>query len=181
MRTFAWLLLLGAVGCHHDATPPVRSASAARPELVPLPGEGHRTEVGDRVRATASPFQIPAPGAKLTLINYFATWCGSSQRWMREADRLEQKYRARGLVVVGVAHWPEDTPAEAEAFARTNGATYPIVFDAGRRIAMTVHPLTWGQSLVGIDPEGVVRIAHVGSYPEAMADVDAQLDALLPR
>jgi peroxiredoxin len=176
MRLVAWLLVFGAVACHRAAP-----HGAAAPSEVPLPDDEHLTQVGDRVRPIASPLAIPAPGAKLTLINYFATWCGSSQRWMGEADRLQQKYKKRGLIVVGVAHWGEDDPVEADAFARKYGATYPVAFDAGHRIAKTVHPLSWGQSLVAIDPQGIVRLAHVGSSAEAMAAVDTQLDALLPR
>jgi hypothetical protein len=177
MKLLAWSLVFGVLGC--TATTP--NGAVPPSAEVPLPADGHRTQVGDRVRPIAAPpLAIPAPGAKLTLINYFATWCPSSTRWMAEASRLQTKYRTRGLIVVGVAHWPEDDPVEAEAFARQNGATYAVAFDAGHRIANTVHPLSWGQSLVGIDPKGIVRLAHVGTSPDAMAEVDKQLDALLP-
>ena len=87
----------------------------------------HRTAVGDRVKPVLAPFRMAPPRM---LVHYFATWCERSKRWMPKVEEMSKKYRAAGLVVVGVGHYGEETTAGLELFARELGATFPIVFDA---------------------------------------------------
>ena len=125
-----------------------------------MKGKPHRTAVGDRVKPVLAPFRIPAPGAKMTLVHYFATWCESSKRWMPKVEEMSKKYRAAGLV-------------------RELGATFPIVFDANHEVTEAIPPLSWGQSIIVVDRESVVRVAHLGSFQGAFEEVDAAVGRLL--
>lgn len=172
--TVATGLVLGACGGGASQSAAVPPATVAE-----VKGKPHRTAVGDRVKPVLAPFRIPAPGAKMTLVHYFATWCESSKRWMPKVEEMSKKYRAAGLVVVGVGHYGEETTAGIELFARELGATFPIVFDAKHEVTEAIPPLSWGQSIIVVDRESVVRVAHLGSFQGAFEEVDAAVGRLL--
>ncbi len=81
--------------------------------------------------------------------------------------------------MVGVGHYGEETTAGLELFARELGATFPIVFDAKHEVTEAIPPLSWGQSIIVVDRESVVRVAHLGSFPGAFEEVDAAVGRLL--
>ena len=75
---------------------------------------------------------------KVLLVDYWATWCKPCEKEMPGYQRLQDKYRERGLVVIGVAfnfgvnmgmgmHMDRDTVA---AFARRLGIRYALVQDS---------------------------------------------------
>lgn len=67
------------------------------------------------------------------IINFWASWCDPCRR---EAPLLEQAWRdheADGLTVLGVDL--RDAPANARAFVKKHGITYPVVVDEGERLA----------------------------------------------
>ena len=68
---------------------------------------------------------------KVVLLTWFASWCGPCNA---EAPPMEknvwQKYRAQGLVVVGInAGEREDPRKMAQSFVSMHGVTYPVVLD----------------------------------------------------
>ena len=91
----------------------------------------------------------------------------------------DERYRARGLAVVGV-HSPE-TDAEADdarvaEFVRRRGIRWRVVLDpyleAFRRFGVDAWP-----TLLLIDRRGIVRAVHVGE--DGAAGVERQIAALL--
>ena len=106
--------VLGVCGgaSRRDAAVPLATAAEVK-------GEPHRTAVGDRVKPVLPPFWITAPGAKMTLVHYVATWCESSKRWMSKVEEMSKEDRA-ALV------------------AREAGATFPIVCDAKHQVTVAI-------------------------------------------
>lgn len=172
-----WLvvLALGACACSKEVSGSREASSADQT----TPRMHHPVAVGDRGRVPG-PFAIPIPGAKLTLIEYFATWCGSSSQWMPVVQAMNEKYASSGLAVVAVPNYDDETSAvDLEAFVRSHGATFPVAPDKDKHIFGTYSPGNWGQRLVAVDAEGVVRLVHVGTSPEAFKKVDEQIADIL--
>jgi cytochrome c biogenesis protein CcmG/thiol:disulfide interchange protein DsbE len=125
------------------------------------------------------PVAIPVKGAKLTMVNYFATWCGSSKRWMPHVEAMRKKHAAAGLAVVGVANSDDAAQATLEAFVNESGATFPVSADRDHRILNALTPSGWGQAIVVVDAQGRVRLVHRGTRDGVFEEVDAQIERLL--
>lgn len=82
---------------------------------------------------------------KAVVLNFWASWCEPCKD---EAPLLEsawQRYRDKGLVVLGVD--AQDFRSDAERFVERYGLTYPIAFDGHGaslgRFGNTGFPETW--------------------------------------
>lgn len=67
------------------------------------------------------------------LLDFWATWCGPCQAELPIVNTIAQRYKDRGLTVVGVNTSDED--GLAARFARRKGVGFPIVYDEGNSIA----------------------------------------------
>jgi thiol-disulfide isomerase/thioredoxin len=61
---------------------------------------------------------------KVLLVNFWATWCSPCREEMPELSRLQEKYRAGGLAVIGIA---TDDVDKMREFAQQNPVTYPLL------------------------------------------------------
>jgi cytochrome c biogenesis protein CcmG, thiol:disulfide interchange protein DsbE len=64
---------------------------------------------------------------KIVLLNFWATWCAPCQAEMPELVKLQKKYAARGLQIVGVTYEPEK-PVVVNRIARKFKINYPLLF-----------------------------------------------------
>lgn len=70
---------------------------------------------------------------KVLVVNIWATWCGPCRQEMPELVKINSEYKARGLVVLGIAteyneHQGQDF---VKNFIRSNGINYKIIWDDG--------------------------------------------------
>ena len=64
---------------------------------------------------------------KAVVLNFWASWCKPCKEEMPLLETVWRRYRARGLVVVGVD--ANDFKSDGRRFARRYGVTYPVVHD----------------------------------------------------
>ncbi|HEU4407418.1 MAG TPA: TlpA disulfide reductase family protein [Polyangiaceae bacterium] len=118
------------------------------------------------------------PGAKLQLaklqgqpvvLAFWATWCGVCRTETPALNRLAERYKERGLVVVGVD--TADKPGLGAPAARRLGMVYPVVYDD--RDVDDLYGVEALPTLVVVGRDGQVRAVRVG-----LTD-DSALDALV--
>lgn len=68
--------------------------------------------------------------SKLTMVNYWATWCGPCVSEIPDIQQLSEDYADSGLSVIGVLFGDEDTDGAKEFLSET-GVTYPVVLPEG--------------------------------------------------
>jgi cytochrome c biogenesis protein CcmG/thiol:disulfide interchange protein DsbE len=138
-------------------------AGGPAPDLRALPVEGAWPEMTNRV----------------VFLDFWATWCGPCQMSYPLLNEFHDKYKDRGLVVIGVSV-DEDAGAMKD-FVRKQGAKFTNVRDASTKVARAfdVHGIP-RTVLIGAD--GKIAASHVGFNPsssrkEEMEEIEAALKA----
>lgn len=109
---------------------------------------------------------------KVLLVNFWATWCPPCRKEMPLLVKLQAKYAARGLQIVGIA---TDEPNEetVRKFLQQRVVNYPILMD-GNHAAEIASAL--GGNLIGLPytlvlgQNGQVLAHHAGELEPAQAE-----------
>lgn len=70
---------------------------------------------------------------KLTVVNFWATWCPPCREEMPELSQLQEQYRERGVIVLGIS---TDDVAKIREFGQEIKVSYPLL--AGNDDAMNI-------------------------------------------
>jgi cytochrome c biogenesis protein CcmG, thiol:disulfide interchange protein DsbE len=108
---------------------------------------------------------------KPVLVNFWASWCHPCKEEAPILEEVWQRYRERGLVVVGVDM--QDLRSEGREFVSENGLTFPTVFDGPGKLYETYQLVGLPETFV-VDREGRLVDAIVGDVTseEARARLD---------
>lgn len=113
---------------------------------------------------------------QVVMVNFWATWCGPCRQEMPHLNRLYEKYRASGFVLLGV-NVDDDTRNAADVAAKL-GLKFPVLLDTDKKVSRQ-YELSTMPSTVLIDRDGKVRYVHRG-YLSGYEDVyDKQIRELL--
>jgi cytochrome c biogenesis protein CcmG/thiol:disulfide interchange protein DsbE len=113
------------------------------------------------------------------LLNIWASWCLPCRIEMPAIQRVYERHRDDGLVVVGLNVTSQDSQAAAQAFAHQFGITFPIALDRDG-LASDRYELMGLPSTYFIDREGIIRDVIIGgpmSEAVMLADVEELLRA----
>ena len=103
---------------------------------------------------------LSAYKGKVLLINFWATWCIPCRTEIPGFIDLYDRYRKRGLEVVGI---DIDEPASVVApYAREMKINYPILLDGGRHEVHEAYGLVGLPTTIIIGRDGVTCEQHVG-------------------
>lgn len=104
---------------------------------------------------------------KPVILNFWASWCVPCREEFPLLVSAYQKYSGDGLQIVGVIF--KDGPQAAGDFAKSYGATWPLLVDPGNVVANkyngTIVPVSYY-----IDRDGVIRTVSYGPPPSGFLD-----------
>jgi len=122
------------------------------------------------------PVQLADLRGKAVWLNFWASWCPPCQSETPVLRDLAERYRDRGLVVVGISV-QETSPANVSDYARRYQLGYTIASDSTGEIFRTWR-LYGLPTQFFIGPEGAIR--SVVPAPMTETGAIAQIGAILP-
>lgn len=103
--------------------------------------------------------KLPNTSGKVVLVDFWASWCGPCKASFPALNRLQEKYAAKGLVIIGVG--VDDDAAKYKEFAAKMGAKFFLAHDSSHQAAAFFNPSSMPTSYL-TDRKGVIRYVHTG-------------------
>ncbi|GAA2117889.1 TlpA disulfide reductase family protein [Kitasatospora saccharophila] len=97
---------------------------------VSTAGPGHREEAPDISGTTLDGKQVKLSDyrGKVVVLNLWGSWCSACRTEAPGLQELWQKYRDQGVQFLGI-NTRDNDPANAVAFERNKGVTFPSIYD----------------------------------------------------
>jgi peroxiredoxin len=113
---------------------------------------------------------------RVILLNYWATWCGPCKVEIPDLIALQDQYKDKGFVVLGVSQ--DDDPETLRAFASTFKMNYPVLVGRDQPELLDAQGPLWGlPTSYVIGRDGAICTKHLG--PASKADFEREIKALL--
>ncbi len=96
---------------------------------------------------------------QVVLLDFWASWCVPCRRSFPWMNRMQEKYSAQGLVIIGVNM--DADPGDADAFLRDYPAQFTIAADPGGDLARYFEVEAMPSSYI-IGRDGAVVATHMG-------------------
>lgn len=135
-----------------------------------------KIEVGDPVPDRELPV-LGGPGegsiadyrGRWVLVNLWASWCGPCRQEAPELDEFAQRYRNRGLTVLGLN--AQDNSDDALAFVREYGLTYPQLRSVGSERSEAFGSTGVPENFL-VDPRGRLALIWRGVVDREFLDAN---------
>ncbi|CAD5374968.1 TlpA family protein disulfide reductase [Rubrivivax sp. A210] len=160
MRQLLLTILLGLAAA---------GASAAVTLQAPAPDFTLRGADGRNLRLAEQRGQV-------VLVNFWASWCGPCRQEMPQLNRLYDKYRSAGFLMLGVNI--DDDARLGTATATRWGVKFPVLLDAEKTVTRQ-YDLGSMPATVLIDRDGRVRYLHRGYREGAEEAYERQIRELV--
>ena len=103
-------------------------------------------------------------GERLTIIDFWATWCKPCVRAIPNLVELQKDYMDRGVQVIGInVDSPRNTP-KVKPFVRSLGVNYPILLDINGELSQQLQ-VSVLPTLFIADAEREIVFIHQGYRP----------------
>lgn len=144
---------------------------------------------GPKVGAMAPNFSLPnMEGEKISLdsfrgkavlVNFWATWCGPCRQEVPSLEALYQKFKDRGLVVLGVSVDDEGWDT-IRTFLKTVRVTFPIVLDEDQKVSENYETFRIPETYL-VNPQGEIAGKIVGPQDYDQEVFYNKIERILPR
>jgi len=125
-----------------------------------------------------SPAVVSWSDGKLTLVNFWATWCAPCRQEMPELQALHVAREKDGLRVFGVVVQDRVGGDDIAAAANVAKANYPL-FWGGPDVEVAWHGVSILPTTFLVDPHGAIVRKYIGTSAEEIAALTKDIDDYL--
>jgi thiol-disulfide isomerase/thioredoxin len=82
---------------------------------------------------SGKPVELSSYRGKPLIVNFWARWCGPCRKEIPQLTKIQDSYREKGIVVLGIALEEADAREAVADFAKAYDVNYPIVLGDNRK------------------------------------------------
>jgi len=156
------LILFGLL--KSDTSPGERATEINAP--LPIPSLDAPAPDFELSALTGERIQLDDYRGQVVLLNFWATWCGPCRLEMPAFQSRSEQFAGQ-LAVVAVNN--AEPPEAVQAFVDELGLSFDVLLDPNSDIQRMYQVRGYPTSFL-IDPEGVIRVQHIGILTEDQLD-----------
>ena len=119
----------------------------------------------------------PNTRGKAVLVDFWASWCPPCRKSFPALEALHQRYKAQGLVVIGVS--VDEDPAAMSRFLKQHPVSFSTVRDPGQKLVKATGISAMPTSVL-VDRGGTIRFINAGfKGAESENNLRQQVEQLL--
>lgn len=141
------------------------------------PKEGSKAPDFSLKNSQGDSLSISQYNNQVILINFWATWCAPCVSEMASLDRLYQKYKDRGFVVLAISV-DEDGWKPIDEFLKKIPVTFPILLDLDYKVADLYGTYRVPESYL-IDKKGNIAEKILGAQEWDSPEMSSKLEKIL--
>ena len=131
-------------------------------------------------RAKGEPWYFREARGQVLVLEFFGTWCAHCPDSLRRMQRLYDRFKTQGLLVVGVdvpadegEQYRESEDAAITVFLTENGVKFPVLTDS-QSVTYRVLQVGWMPDAILVDRHGVIRHMHI-----SLGAIEQEVESLL--
>jgi cytochrome c biogenesis protein CcmG/thiol:disulfide interchange protein DsbE len=150
-KTFVLWILLLLLSSHQCSRPDLPQIGQQAPEFT------LKNLNGDKIKL----MDLSHKGT--VLVNFWASWCAPCKEEVPTLNQIQQKYKDRGLTVVGVS--VEDPAPAVVSFMKRHNVQYSVLLDSDGRVSRRYGLIGFPTNIL-IDRQGKIVFLRPGLIDE---------------
>jgi len=119
-------------------------------------------------------------GQKITLVDFWATWCKPCRKAIPELNKLYEEYRSEGLEIIGISCDGPRSTAKVAPLVNSMQIKYPVLLDVNSDIVNNLNLANF-PTLLAVDPSGKILYTHEGFETGDEIEIREEIEKLLGR
>lgn len=112
------------------------------------------------------------------LVDFWATWCKPCIKAFPELEALYQKYKDKGVTVVGINTDGPRNQAKVKPFVNSLNISFPILIDLNGDVMRQYRVMVLPTSFL-IAPDGKILETNIGYVPQKMRKIDEMIGKMV--
>lgn len=123
------------------------------------------------------PVSLSSFKGKVVLLNFWATWCPPCRAEIPSMNRLQEKLKSRGLVVIAVS--TDNRIDEPKRFVQQNPVNFIVLHDSNLKVSRTIYKVFMMPTTFLIDRRGIIVEKYFGEQDWTDPEILKEIEALL--
>jgi len=115
---------------------------------------------------------------KLTLINFWATYCIPCRKEMKHLNKISKTYSDQNVQVIGISIDDSRTVGRVKTMVKSQKVDYTILLDTDQKLYKNFNTIAMPFSIL-VNPEGNIIWEHTGYVPGDESKMESEIKRAL--